>query len=307
MGSQIKKRALCSIGVDVDAVAGWLGSYGGEDSPNDISRGMFAGEVGVPRLLKCFEKYGLKTTWFVPGHSLDTFPKEMAMVRDKGHEIGLHGYSHENPIEMSLKQQAEVLDHTFQQLEDFCGKGNIHGSVAPWWESSKEGVALLLEKGIQYDHSSQAHDCQPFYCRDEDTWTKIDYKAESAKEWMQPLVRGTLTGMVQIPANWCLDDLPPHMFIKGAPNSHGFVDADVTLKLWKKHFDYFYREEEWFVFPLTIHPDVSGRPHMLLILEELIEYINGHEGVEWVTMKEINDEFRARNPAPEGVAMPKGM
>lgn len=34
-----KKRVLVSYGVDVDAVAGWLGSYGGEDSPHDISRG----------------------------------------------------------------------------------------------------------------------------------------------------------------------------------------------------------------------------------------------------------------------------
>lgn len=35
-----KKRVLVSYGVDVDAVAGWLGSYGGEDSSNDISRGI---------------------------------------------------------------------------------------------------------------------------------------------------------------------------------------------------------------------------------------------------------------------------
>lgn len=35
-----KKRVLVSYGVDVDAVAGWLGSYGGEDSSNDISRGL---------------------------------------------------------------------------------------------------------------------------------------------------------------------------------------------------------------------------------------------------------------------------
>jgi peptidoglycan/xylan/chitin deacetylase (PgdA/CDA1 family) len=48
---------------------------------------MFAGEVGSPRLLKLFAKYGIKTTWFIPGHSLDTFPKEMAMVRDAGHEM----------------------------------------------------------------------------------------------------------------------------------------------------------------------------------------------------------------------------
>jgi hypothetical protein len=39
------KEILCGFGVDVDAVAGWLGSYGGEDSPDDISRGLFAGEV----------------------------------------------------------------------------------------------------------------------------------------------------------------------------------------------------------------------------------------------------------------------
>lgn len=76
-----------SISVDVDAVAGWLGSYGGEDSPGDVSRGMWAGEVGIPRLLALFKKFGITTTWYVPGHSLDTFPDEMAAVRDAGHEM----------------------------------------------------------------------------------------------------------------------------------------------------------------------------------------------------------------------------
>ena len=68
------KDILVAYGVDVDAVAGWLGSYGGENSPDDISRGLFAGEVGTPRLLKLFERYDLKTTWFIPGHSIETFP-----------------------------------------------------------------------------------------------------------------------------------------------------------------------------------------------------------------------------------------
>jgi hypothetical protein len=56
------KEIFCSIGIDIDAVAGWLGSYGGEDSPDDISRGMFSGEVGTPRLLKLFDRYDLRTT-----------------------------------------------------------------------------------------------------------------------------------------------------------------------------------------------------------------------------------------------------
>jgi hypothetical protein len=36
-----KKRVLCGYGIDIDAVAGWLGSYGGEDSTSDISRGIY--------------------------------------------------------------------------------------------------------------------------------------------------------------------------------------------------------------------------------------------------------------------------
>ena len=66
-------------------------------TPSDqIILGMWAGTVGTRRLLKLFNKYDIKTTWFIPGHSLETFPEDMAAVRDAGHEIGLHGYSHEN-------------------------------------------------------------------------------------------------------------------------------------------------------------------------------------------------------------------
>ena len=34
------------------------------------SQGMFAGEIGTPRLLKLFKKYDIKTTWFIPGESM---------------------------------------------------------------------------------------------------------------------------------------------------------------------------------------------------------------------------------------------
>lgn len=35
-------------------------------------------------------------------------------------------------------------------------------------------------------------------------------------------------------------------------------------------FDFFYREYDEFVFPMTIHPDVSGRPHVLLMQERSV-------------------------------------
>jgi peptidoglycan/xylan/chitin deacetylase (PgdA/CDA1 family) len=299
------RKVLIGFGVDVDAVAGWLGSYGGEDSPLDISRGMYAGEVGVPRLLKLFDKYKITTTWFIPGHSLETFPKQMEAVRDAGHEIGLHGYSHENPVTMTLEQQRDILDHTFKLLTDFNHGVPPKGSVAPWWETSKEGTALLLEKGIEYDHSNMCHDSQMYYLRDEDIWTKIDYQAK-AHTWMKPLQRGKETGLVEIPGNWYLDDLPPMMFIKSNPNSHGWVSTQAVEQLWKDTFTYLYREEKDFVFPISIHPDVSGRPHVLLMLESFIEWINTHDDVQWLTFYEMAQDFRATNDPAPGAVMPKG-
>ena len=95
------KEIFCAFGTDIDSVAGWIGSYGGADSPSDIQRGIFAGEVGVPRLLRLFKKHNLRTSFFIPGHSLETFPHQCQQIVDEGHEIGAHGYTHENPIAMT--------------------------------------------------------------------------------------------------------------------------------------------------------------------------------------------------------------
>ena len=92
-------------------------------------------------------------------------------------------------------------------------------------------------------------------------------------------MRGQETDLVEIPANWYLDDLPPMMFVKASPNSHGFVSPRDLEEMWRDQFDWVYRESDYAVFTMTIHPDVSGRPQALLMLERLIEYINGHEGV----------------------------
>ena len=112
----VLKDIKVAYGVHVDAVAGWLGSYSGEDSPCDISRGIFAGEIGVPRLLKLFAKFDIQATWFIPGHSLETFPHQMQQVVAQGHNVGLHGYSHENPLALTPYQEEKILVKTINLL-----------------------------------------------------------------------------------------------------------------------------------------------------------------------------------------------
>jgi peptidoglycan/xylan/chitin deacetylase (PgdA/CDA1 family) len=288
------KEIFVSFGVDSDAVAGWLGSYGGQDSPGDISRGVFAGEVGLPRLLELFRRYDLKQTIFWPGHSVETFPEQFDASVAAGHEIGLHGYSHENPIAMSREQESEILDYCIDLLERRSGTRPT-GYVAPWWEFSRVTNELLLERGVTYDHSLMHRDFEPYYVRVGDSWTPIDYD-KPASEWMKPLVRGEETDLIEIPANWYLDDLPPMMFIKGSPNSHGFVNPRDIEQMWRDQFDWVYRELDYAAFTMTIHPDVSGRPQVLMALERLIEHINGHDGVRWSTFQQIADDYAQRRP-----------
>jgi peptidoglycan/xylan/chitin deacetylase (PgdA/CDA1 family) len=291
------KEIFCAFGVDVDAVAGWLGSYGGEDSPLDISRGMFSGEVGTPRLVELFDRFGIKTTWFVPGHSAETFPDQIKRVVDAGHELGVHGYSHENPIAMTPQQEEDVLDKCLEVLEGISGRRPT-GYVAPWWEFSPVTAELLQKKGFKYDHSLMHHDFQPHYVRVGDRWTKIDY-SKQAGEWMKPLVRGTeMTRIVEIPASWYTDDLPPMRFIKAAPNSHGFVSPRHLEETWRDQFDWVYREYDYAVYTMTIHPDVSGRPQVLMMLERLFNHMSRHPGVRFTTFEEIADDFLRRSPPP---------
>jgi peptidoglycan/xylan/chitin deacetylase (PgdA/CDA1 family) len=107
-------------------------------------------------------------------------------------------YSHENPKDMTPEQQRDVLDKTYRMLTDFCGKPP-HGSVAPWRET--RGTELLLSYGIEYDHSMSHRDCQMYWLRTGDEWTKIDY-SQKAETWMKPLVPRQPTGIVEIPASW---------------------------------------------------------------------------------------------------------
>ena len=57
---------------------------------------------------------------------------------------------------------------------------------------------------------------------------------------------------------------------------------------------------------MTIHPDVSGRPQVLLMLERLIAYMMTQPGVRFVTLEEMVLDFKARFPR-KGAKAPKGV
>lgn len=74
--------------------------------------------------------------------------------------------------------------------------------------------------------------------------------------------------------------------------SAGFIDPHHIERFWKEHFEFCYREYDTFVFPISIHPQVSGKPQVMMMHERLIEWINEFDGVEWVTFHEMARRFR---------------
>ncbi|KAH8805073.1 glucose 1-dehydrogenase [Xylogone sp. PMI_703] len=287
------KRVLVGYGIDVDAVSGWINTASGAPAnPTDVSRGIFGATVGIDRLLKLWDKYGIKTTWFVPAHSMESFPSQLQKIRDAGHEIGLHGYCHEHVGVLSEQQQRDVMKKSVDVVTEFLGK-KPRGWTAPAWSTSKETIQILEEFGLEYDHSFMHHDCQLYYAPDLTQEYKETNIQQEASTWMTPMTKLRPSKIVEVPANWHLDDWPPLQVNFKSPSGQGYVDPDVIEKLWKKQFDYFYREYDTFFFPMTIHPQVSGKPQVILMHESIIEYISSHEGVEWVTLEQMVDEFKA--------------
>lgn len=106
------RKVKVALSVDFDAVSHWLGTgCHADNNMADYSSGIFAGQVGVYRLLDMFKKNGVaeKVTWFIPGHTTETFPEAAKAVFESGAEIGLHGYAHEGIAQMTEEQERDVL------------------------------------------------------------------------------------------------------------------------------------------------------------------------------------------------------
>ena len=280
-----------AIGIDADCVAGWLGSYGGEDSPADLSRGLAAGNEGIPRLLRLLEDEGVPSSWYVPGHTIETFREEIEAVAAADHEIGVHGYTHENPTDLSREQEDAIIERSIELVEDVTGSEPV-GHRASWWEFSDNTPDLVEKHGFLYDSSLMERAFEPGWMRKGDEWERIQYD-EDPETWMEPYRYGEETDVVEIPISWFRDDIPPMLFIKQPNYNAGYASPKMIYEeYYKRQFDFLYNRRGAGVYTLTIHPDVHGLPHMISYLGEFIQYVNGHEDAEFATLEEIATEFK---------------
>jgi peptidoglycan/xylan/chitin deacetylase (PgdA/CDA1 family) len=115
----MSKDVTVCLSYDFDAMSVWIANFRTE-SPNALSRGEF-GQVGAQRLLDLLAEYDIKSTWFVPGHTIEAFPAECRRLVDEGHEVGHHGYCHENPARLELEKEQAILARGIALIKNLTG------------------------------------------------------------------------------------------------------------------------------------------------------------------------------------------
>lgn len=71
-------------------------------------------------LLQGLEKRQAKATFLLCGYRLKDYPAEARKILDQGHEIGLHGYSHDPMDQMSAQKLEQELKENLKLLPQGC-------------------------------------------------------------------------------------------------------------------------------------------------------------------------------------------
>ncbi|KUL81396.1 hypothetical protein ZTR_10982 [Talaromyces verruculosus] len=300
-----RNKIRVAVTIDLDAVSGWLGTgYSTENVLADYSAGFFAAQVGVPRLVEMLKRTGIanKVTWFIPGHSAESFPEEVQQVVDTGCEIGLHGYAHEGAYSLTVQQERDVLERCIDIMTKLTGKRPV-GYRAPLYQVRETTLDLLEEYGFEYDSSLTDHDCQPFFAPRRPPLQPIDYR-KPASSWMHPIPDSTSDSdsssgrreIVEIPCNYYMEDMTPMQFLPHVHNSHGYVDVRSIEQMWKDRFLWVREHENNPIFTIIMHPDTSGMAHVIGMVERMIRWLQSWgDEVEFMQAGEMARWWVAEN------------
>jgi len=247
------------LSFDFDAVSVWLGDRPKPALPV-LSRGEYGVRVGVPRILDLLQRYDIHSTFFVPGHTADSYPEVVERILEAGHELAHHGYGHEDPSIQSPDEERRSMEKGIEALERFLGHPP-RGYRSPSFDFSHVTLSLLVEYGFAYDSSLFGDDFHPYHPRLGDR-VRAD----------RPLERGREVALWEFPVDFCLDDWPHFSFSFDSPRV-GLSAPSKVFEVWAGEFDYMVQHEQQGVMTIAMHPQIIGRGHRMAMLEQFVEHV----------------------------------
>jgi peptidoglycan/xylan/chitin deacetylase (PgdA/CDA1 family) len=224
-----------------------------------LSQGEYGATTALPRILAMLDRQKIPATFYIPAVAAMLHPGMIpAILAAKRHEIGVHGWIHENlPSIGDAALEEALMTRAIEYLTKAIGKRPA-GYRAPSWAFSEHTLGHILQAGFLYDSSMMAMD-EPY----------------------EILADGKPTGLVELPIEWILDDFPYY-----SGNASGSLPSpEGVFQIYKDEFDMAYEERTMVV--ITLHPHVSGHRSRLTQIEKLITYMKSKPGVWFATLEQI--------------------
>jgi peptidoglycan/xylan/chitin deacetylase (PgdA/CDA1 family) len=250
------------------------------DSPVKMSHAEYGHNVGVPRILELMAREKVPTSWFIPGATLELYPGDTEAILAGGHEVGCHGWFHEDYSALSMVEQHDIQARSVAAVERFTGQ-RPRGHRAPYWAFGPDTIAVLEEAGFVYDSSLMADDYRPYRVRRGDRHSPTEGS-----------VFGPESRLVEVPVYWTLDDWP--LFEPGDNGRDGMRPPSQVLEIWLAELRYAHANAPGGLLTVTMHPECIGRGHRMAMVEQFIGEAKALDGVVFDRLDHYLEGWAAR-------------
>jgi peptidoglycan/xylan/chitin deacetylase (PgdA/CDA1 family) len=213
-------------------------------------------DEGTGDLLDLLDRRGVRASCFVEGRHGGEHPEGVASIVDRGHELGMHGWAHEQWSGLPPDEEQRLAARATSALEG-VGGGRPVGFRAPGGARTPRTAALLSSLGYRYD--------------------------ASLGDGMRPAVLGP--GLAQVPFVW-----------SGVDGAHYLADPpsapDAVRALWLAALARV--AEQGGLFLTICHGAISAaEPARLAVLDEVIEAALADRRVSLRTTGEVAEQVLA--------------
>lgn len=210
-------------------------------------------------MLEALDRYDVTCTASTNLAVFEHYPDIGKAMADRGWEIMSHGiYNTRYLSSLTEEEEREFYVDCVETLRRHTGQ-QLRGMLGPAVSNTIRTPDLMADAGLTY-HADWLHDDQP-----------IPIHVEKGR-------------LVSVPYSIELNDVPVFL--------HHY-DTDDFVAMVKAQFDTLYEEGSVSgrVMALALHPYLMGMPHRIDGLEEILDYLLGHELVWQTTASEIADYF----------------
>ena len=213
----------------------------------------YGGRVGVWRLLRLFNRLGIKVTFCTSGRCAELFPDAVKQIVRDGHDLAAHCDTQDHLLTYcaNVDEQRALVKQSIGALVDLTGY-KVTGWASPQVAFTPEMNDLLAEAGLKWQ-SDVTYEDMPF---------RVQTK------------HGVLAA---IPTT----DFSDNRVLKSNPRD--YYDANRGV------FDYLERSEEQSLQVLVLHAQFGGRPLMASVVEELFQYMAKSPNVWFTRHEELAD------------------